>query len=118
VSDGQGVLDGRTLNRLQELQGPRIIRGLVDIFVQTVPAKMDDREAAFRAGGAREVERAAHSIAGSAANVGAPELHRAARRLETEAHRGDLDGKEQLVTDVRGALNLTVDALARARPPD
>ncbi|MBN2136435.1 MAG: Hpt domain-containing protein [Sedimentisphaerales bacterium] len=79
-----------------------------DIAVEIIPVCVaDNRErlvtltSAVQAGNAEDVKLYAHSIKGSAANIGARQLSEAAAELEHMAYRGDLSRAEELLEQIK-----------------
>ena len=77
------------------------LRELVDIFLADTPQQIADVEKALTTGNAPDLTRAAHSIKGSAANIGATQLGAAAARLETESKATPLPGLTPLIDAVK-----------------
>ena len=65
-------------------------------------------------GNARNVERTAHALKGSAANFRARRVTERALALERRGHGGDLDGADGLLTELRAALDELRSALGAA----
>jgi HPt (histidine-containing phosphotransfer) domain-containing protein len=68
-----------------------LLREIVGIFVEDAPRMIDELRAAIRAGSADAARRAAHTLKGSVAVLGARALAAAARETEGHARAGDLD---------------------------
>lgn len=60
-------------------------------FRAKLPARIDEIEAAWRAGDSARAEAAAHKLAGAGATFGLPESSEIARRLETAFAEGGGD---------------------------
>lgn len=89
------ALDPAAAARLRRLGGERLLRELIELFLQLGPARVDAGTAA--ASDWEAAERACHSLKSAAGNLGAVELQRlageqedaaAARRTEGWAERG------------------------------
>lgn len=78
------VINSATISNLRALGGkdPGFLREIVTIFLSDMPARIAELEAGLAAGETEKFVRAAHSIKGSAANLGATRLQGAAERLE------------------------------------
>lgn len=75
-------LDKTALDKLRKLGGDEFVSELVETFLKDAPERV---EAAVRAGQSEDwenVERATHSLASSAAMMGAGELHDLGRSIE------------------------------------
>lgn len=94
------VLDPAVIAELRSLDpgpGDALLRELVQIFVHDTPPRLAEMARSLQAGDAAGFGRAAHSIKGSAANLGAHGLHAAADDAERCARTGQLgDGAARL----------------------
>lgn len=87
------VLDPDVIENLRQLTPPGepdVLKELLTLFLEDVPARIEKLRAAWQAGDAVAVQRAAHSIKGSAGNIGATELYGVCSRLDTQGRSGDL----------------------------
>jgi HPt (histidine-containing phosphotransfer) domain-containing protein len=101
-------LDPVAFERLQRLGGTKLLREMIDLFLAHAPGKV---EAALQAGANGDVvgvNRAAHSLKSSAANLGAHVVRDHAAELERVA-AGEVAG------DIPRLLDALRDAFARAR---
>lgn len=101
------VIDRSALERLEEWGGERLLTQMVRLFLENSGQRMEQILGGFEDSDADAVERGAHSLKSSAANVGAQEVRGLAQDLEERASRGDLESAEAL----RGPLT---DAWERA----
>jgi two-component system sensor histidine kinase/response regulator len=78
---------------------PGAIRRLGQVFLRAIPVQLEQARSSLRAGDARELAEAAHTLAGtlSAFSTAAGEH---ARRLEDTADAGDLAGCAPLVAEL------------------
>jgi CheY-like chemotaxis protein len=86
------VLDRDLVASLKEMGGaddPELFQELVDLFLRETPRLMADLDRAFAAGDLKAVERAAHSLKSSSANLGAVELSNLFREIEMAGRRAD-----------------------------
>lgn len=74
-------LDMHVVGELREIMGEDFCV-LVDTFVSDSAVRLDDLAAALRSGDAEAFRRAAHSLKGSAGNLGAKSLMELCRQLE------------------------------------
>lgn len=73
------------------VRGDRELAGaLAALFLEHLPAQLDEVRRAVAAGDAAAVDRTAHALKGSVANFCAEPASRAAQRLELLGHTGDL----------------------------
>jgi HPt (histidine-containing phosphotransfer) domain-containing protein len=94
------VLDPETIASLKELGGeddPGLFADLVDIFLSETPKLMAQMRAALASGDLAALERAAHSLKSSSANLGACALSGLLRDLELAGRQRDLDHARPLV---------------------
>jgi two-component system, sensor histidine kinase and response regulator len=75
--EDEQTLDTQVLDRLRSLQGgggPSLLAELVELFSQDAPAHLAGLKEALARGDHRAAERAAHTLKGSAGNLGAARL--------------------------------------------
>lgn len=114
ASPAEPVLDGIVFARLSELGqrlGEDVLGQVLAIFRAKVPAQVREIEAAVAGGDAARVARLAHSIKGSAGNVGASRLLRAASALEATAREGTVEAAAELVANLGEELTSVLAAL-------
>jgi CheY-like chemotaxis protein/HPt (histidine-containing phosphotransfer) domain-containing protein len=109
---------------LERLDGSRdLLHDVVEFFFEDSPELLEEIHAGLEPGDGRRVERAAHSLKGLSANLEAPEVVEAARRLEQMAHQGDLAAAgplianlDQQIARLKEALNDYFEAPQKAAP--
>lgn len=80
-------------NALQWLDGDeRMFLKIIAIFMKNIPAQVDQLRAFLEDNDTGSVERAAHTIMGASAMLGAKQMSEAAKHVEYSAIAGDLDG--------------------------
>jgi len=102
------VLDPAVIESLRELTPPGepdVLNEVLTIFLQEVPPRLERLRTFLAAGNIVEVQRAAHSLKGSAGNIGARALHDICRQVDDKGRAGDLSGLAPLVA----ALTLEFD---------
>lgn len=85
------IIDPSALENLRALgsdDNGAFLREIVGIFLADMPERIAELEQGLSSGERERFIRSAHSIKGSAANLGATALRAAAERLESEASRG------------------------------
>lgn len=113
------ALDPRVLASLRELTvagEPDVLVEVLQLFLDEVPKKLQTMQSAVQAGDAALVARAAHSLRGSAGNIGAVSLLDASRRIENLATANDLEKVQPLVgqlTDEYHRVELEIKQLLR-----
>ena len=90
-----------TLRQLSEPGGPDVVEEVFAIFLAETPKRLEDIDAAMEIGNATQVHRLAHSLKGSAGNIGAKAMFEACRALDDEAREGKADRLPSLVAAVR-----------------
>lgn len=77
---------------LQEPGEPDLLRELLTLFLRDTPERLEALRHALAAGDLESAGRAAHSLKGSAANLGAMDLHELASQTEQRARAADAAG--------------------------
>jgi HPt (histidine-containing phosphotransfer) domain-containing protein len=76
---------------------PDVLTEVLELFLQDVPRRIARLRASCAAGDAAELHKTAHSLKGSAGNVGAQALLAICRQLDDQGRAGDLTEAKQLV---------------------
>ena len=87
------VLDRAVIETLRHLTTPGepdVLTEVLQLFLTEVPRRMDRLRNACAAGNIEEVYRAAHSLKGSAGNIGAQRMMGVCRQLDEMGRAGDL----------------------------
>ena len=95
------VLDPAVLESLRQLTPPGepdVLKEVLQLFLDDVPARVERLRAAWQGGDVVAVQRAAHSLKGSAGNIGATDLLGVCRQLDDLGRAGDLSTAAPLVT--------------------
>ena len=98
--DGPPVLDQAVIASLRQLTPPGepdVLSEVLQMFLHEVPPRMDRLRIALAAGNIQEVYRAAHSLKGSAGNIGAKRLMAVCKQLDEMGRAGDLTNSAPLV---------------------
>lgn len=99
----QSALDPVVIESLRQLTPPGepdVLKEVLQLFLDDVPRRIDRLRTAWQAGNAVEVQRAAHSLKGSAGNLGAHELLDVCRVLDEHGKSGDLSQLLPLVASL------------------
>ena len=99
-SDLRDPIDHSLLDRLRDLQQdgePDILVELVDAFLSDVPARLETLRGAVEGGDEKSVERNAHTLKGSAQNMGAVRMSEICAGLEEAGRSGELARAPQLL---------------------
>jgi HPt (histidine-containing phosphotransfer) domain-containing protein len=97
--DGAPVLDPSRISTLRDLDSGdgELLRLLVDEYANDARAQLDTLHAALAEGDPHAVERAAHTVKGASANIGATRLAELCRELEALGRAAALgSGREML----------------------
>src|SRR6185369_3037291 len=97
------VIDPEAIENLRALNpgdNDEFLREIIGIFLEDTPQRLTELDEGLGAGDASKFVRAAHSIKGSSANVGAAALRAAAEKLEHESRTQGLGNVVELVASV------------------
>jgi HPt (histidine-containing phosphotransfer) domain-containing protein len=96
------TIDPEALSNLRELNpgdNGEFLREIISIYIEDTPKRIADMKACLASGDVSTFTRAAHTIKGSSANVGAQVLKGIAERLELISRREGLGGVSGLIAD-------------------
>jgi HPt (histidine-containing phosphotransfer) domain-containing protein len=94
------ILDPAVISGLRKLTPPGepdVLAEVLKLFLEEVPPRIARLRNAWQAGSIEEVHRAAHSLKGSAGNIGARRLFEVCRQLDDISKSGDLAAAAPLV---------------------
>jgi len=94
------VLDATVLDTLRQLTPPGepdVLAEVLELFLQEAPRRIEKLIAAWAANDAAELYKTAHSLKGSAGNIGAQPLFRVCSQLDGKGRAGDLTHVKPLV---------------------
>lgn len=97
------ALDPDVIDSLRQLTPPGepdVLAEVLQLFLDDVPVRIGRLRGACQAGNALEVQRAAHSLKGSAGNIGANGLLAVCRDLDDQSRAGDLSNAAALVAAI------------------
>ena len=81
-----------SLRQLTPPGEPDVLQEVLQMFLDEVPPRMDRLRNAITAGNIQEVYRTAHSLKGSAGNIGAERLFGVCKQIDELGRAGDLAG--------------------------
>jgi HPt (histidine-containing phosphotransfer) domain-containing protein len=110
VIDPQGIENLRALNPDDH---DEFLREIVTLFVEDTPQRLAELDRSLAAADAPTFVRAAHSIKGSSANLGALALRAAAEELEHRSAKQGLADVASLVVRVKAEFARTQTELER-----
>jgi HPt (histidine-containing phosphotransfer) domain-containing protein len=113
------IIDREAINGLKELNpgdNGEFLREIVSIYIEDTPKRIADLKACLASGDSAAFTRAAHTIKGSSANVGAQALRSVAERLEFISRKEGLGAVAPLVADCEREFALAAAELHKLAP--
>lgn len=114
------VIDPQTVENLRQLNpgdNDEFLREIVGIYLEDTPCRIAELEQSLAAGDQPKFTRAAHSVKGSSANVGAMAVRAIAEQLEHKSAREGLGGVSPLIDTLKGELDRAKAEFDRLLPP-
>lgn len=114
VNPGNPAVDPDAIEQLRFLEDedqPNVVAELVLLFVEHTPPKIAAIRDGVAQGDAGAVKRAAHSLKGSSANVGAFGMQQVCEQIEHAAAGGDLGPARELLPLLEQEVSVVVEAL-------
>ncbi|HJQ18783.1 MAG TPA: Hpt domain-containing protein [Gemmatimonadaceae bacterium] len=84
------IVDEAAVERLKGFGGVKLVRGMVELFVQNAPVRASEAREAFDCGDAAALRAALHALKSSAGQLGASSVYAACIAGEELASRGEL----------------------------
>ncbi len=115
VVAGSPAIDPETIEQLRFLEDesqPNVVAELVGLFIEHTPPKIESMLDAIAKSDAGALKRAAHSLKGSSANVGATGMRQVCEQLEHGAAAGSLEDAPRLVSLLQDEFAVVRQALA------
>jgi len=109
------VQDQTVLESLLRYGPPSFLVQLIQVYLETTPAHVDNAEASFAAGDWKALTFAAHSLKSSAGNLGLPRMLDTVKMLELAARSKDMDEAKPLVEGLRKTWSDSCAALEEYR---
>ena len=116
--DTEPVLDPGVIAGLRELGGeedPGLLVELIDLFLADAPAHLERLAESLAHGDAGGLERSAHTLKSSSANIGALYLSSLCRQLEAAGKHAALEGSRALVRETQQHFEHVRQALEALR---
>ncbi len=108
------VLDPATIESLRALSDDgEFLKEIAGIFIADTPERIAELEKSQAAGDITTFTRAAHSIKGSSANIGAMRLGAAAARLETESKKSPISTLTPMIGELKAEFEQVRTELAK-----
>lgn len=111
------LVEPDAIARLHDFGGDRLLRGMIDLFVNNAPVRVADARKACDAGDAPAVRAALHGLKSSAGQLGCTSVHQACAAGEELAGRGDLAECAPHLERIERDLPLACEHLLSLRPP-
>jgi signal transduction histidine kinase/ligand-binding sensor domain-containing protein/CheY-like chemotaxis protein len=101
--------------RMLEEQGGRkgIVERVMRLYLESSPTLVQEIEKAAESGDVKSLNRAAHSLKASSANVGGTRFARLCKRLEDMGRENSLDGADEVLPQLRSGHHALCLALER-----
>ena len=114
------VIDPQAIENLRALNpgdNDEFLREIVGIFLEDTPQRITELDHSLKTGDVPKFTRAAHSIKGSSANLGAMALRFVAEKLEHESRTNGLGEAAPLVESVKLEFARAQAELGKLVPP-
>lgn len=113
------VIDQQSIENLRELNpgdNDEFLREILGIYLEDTPNRIAELEQSLAAGDTARFTRAAHSVKGSSANVGAMVVRAVAEKLEQQSHKDGLGNVAGLVSELKAEFARAETELRRLAP--
>ena len=109
------ILDSEAIDNLRalgdEMEDDTFLKEVIDTYLDDTPKRLAEIDECLAAGDSAKLNRAAHSIKGSSANLGATQVIEVARRIE-EKSKESLDNLEADIAQLKANFDQVKTALA------
>lgn len=98
------IIDSQSIENLRSLNpgdNDEFLREIIMIYLEDTPQRIAELEQSLAAGDAPKFTRAAHSIKGSSANLGAMAVRGVAEQLERRSHDAGLANVAELIAELK-----------------
>jgi HPt (histidine-containing phosphotransfer) domain-containing protein len=110
------VVDQQSIENLRELNpgdNDEFLREILGIYLEDTPNRIVELEQSLAAGDTPKFTRAAHSVKGSSANVGAMVVRAVAEKLEHQSHQQGLGQVAPLIGELKAEFKRAEAELRR-----
>lgn len=90
MSMNGSIVDQQAIDRLRGFGGPKLVRGMIELFLRNAPIKAADAREALDCGDSAALRAALHGLKSSAGQLGAHSVYQACIAGEEAASRGEL----------------------------
>ena len=118
MQEQSAIVDEAAVERLRGFGGEKLVRGMVELFVQNAPLRAAEAREAFDCGDAAALRAALHGLKSSSGQLGATSVYAACVAGEELASRGELGPCATHVERIEADLPLVCRRLEdiRSRP--
>jgi HPt (histidine-containing phosphotransfer) domain-containing protein len=96
--------DAEALARLRRFGGDKLLREMIDLYLQAAPERLAAARIATEGGDLPAAELALHSLKSSSAQLGAARVGKLSERGEQIARAGSLDGIPAILAEMEAEL--------------
>jgi signal transduction histidine kinase/DNA-binding response OmpR family regulator len=110
----ESAVDQHLLNALRKAEragAPGLVKKVTDLFLEDTPRQLSDLRESMRRGDCARLAELAHTLRGSAANLGAHEMVRVCTELEELGRDGDISIVPSRFADLESQFSSVRDAL-------
>ncbi len=111
----QDPLDRAVVESLRELGGDEMLSELTEVFLEDTSSGLAALKEASETGDAEAIERVAHTLKGSAGNMGAKRMAAICSELQDAGESGDLSGASELLVGLKAEFERVRPALEAER---
>jgi len=112
----EDCIDRAALDRLRRVGKDKLVRQMIDIYLDYAPKMLRSALAGEQAGDCLAIEKAVHSLKSSAGHIGASAVHDLARRLESLAREKQFDSIKPLLRELEAAFEQARLRLEELKP--
>ena len=109
------LFDENALPRLGRMVGEDVLAEVLDLYTESLPARMDAVREGLSSNELELATRALHDLKSSAGMVGATGVHALAEEMEQLSRAGDREGLQSRLPRLESAIATTGESLAAAR---
>jgi HPt (histidine-containing phosphotransfer) domain-containing protein len=116
----QPVIDSESIENLRSLNpgdGDEFLKEIIAIYLEDTPQRIAELEESLAGGDTPRFTRAAHSVKGSSANLGAMAVRHVAEQLEQQSHKQGLGNVAHLVAALKVQFGRAQDEFSKLLQP-
>ena len=103
------------LRVLEAHAGPRALGEVIDVFLQTIPRRLDDLRQAHLRGDSDAIRAVSHSLKGASAQIGARGMADICVQVESAVRNGDVSSLAELLTALEADFAIVSASLREER---